>query len=140
MCRHLGYLGRSRTLHELLVAPEHSLLRQSYEPRRQHHGLVNVHGFGAGWWTEQRVEPVRYRRAQPIWTDPSFLDLAEVTASTSVVAAVRSASPGFAADESATAPFRSGRWLFSHNGTVQHWERLASALRPRRARRAGGAR
>ena len=128
MCRHLGYVGAPRTLHELIVAPEHSLLRQSYEPRRQQHGLVNVDGFGVGWFTPVRDEPVRYRRAQPIWTDPSFLDLATVTSSTAVIAAVRSASPGFAANEAATAPFKDGTWLFSHNGSVQEWERLADAL------------
>ena len=72
MCRHLAHLGRPRTLHDLVMAPRHSLLTQSWAPRRQRHGTVNVDGFGAGWYVEGRAEPVRYRRAQPIWTDASF--------------------------------------------------------------------
>jgi len=128
MCRHLGYLGPPRTLHDLLVAPEFSLVHQAFAPRRQLHGRINADGYGVGWWTPARPEPVRVRRAQPIWTDASFLDLAQVTESTAVVAAVRSATPGFAVTEEATAPFRSGPWLFSHNGTVENWERLADTL------------
>ncbi len=35
-----------------------------------------------------------------------------------VLAAVRSATAGMPADETAAAPFQSGRWLLSHNGVV----------------------
>ena len=35
-----------------------------------------------------------------------------------VLAAVRSATAGMPADETAAAPFQSGRWLLSHNGSV----------------------
>ena len=35
-----------------------------------------------------------------------------------VLAAVRSATAGMPADETAAAPFQSGRWLLSHNGIV----------------------
>ena len=35
MCRHLAYLGPPTTLAELLLHPPHSLLRQSWAPRRQ---------------------------------------------------------------------------------------------------------
>ncbi|MDQ1633063.1 MAG: gamma-glutamyl hercynylcysteine S-oxide hydrolase, partial [Frankiaceae bacterium] len=58
MCRHLAYLGPPQTLEQILLTPEHSLLRQSYAPRFQRHGTVNADGFGAGWWQpEVRPEP-----------------------------------------------------------------------------------
>ncbi|MEQ4206723.1 ergothioneine biosynthesis protein EgtC [Actinopolymorpha sp. B9G3] len=118
MCRHLGYLGRPTALHDLLLAPPHSLSTQAYAPRHQEHGLVNVDGFGAGWYVPGRTPPVRYRRAVPIWSDQSFASLAPTIESRCVVAAVRSATPGFPSDESGAAPFTHDRWLFSHNGAL----------------------
>jgi glutamine amidotransferase len=71
---------------------------------------------------------VRYRRAQPIWTDASFASLAPTISSSCVLAAVRSATPGTAADESAAAPFTHDRWLFSHNGRLHDWPTARKAL------------
>jgi gamma-glutamyl hercynylcysteine S-oxide hydrolase len=136
MCRHLAYLGRPVSLAELLVEPESSLVRQSWAPRQQTHGVVNADGFGVGWYAEGDPVPARYRRDRPIWSDASFADLARVVRSGAVLAAVRSASPGMAAGEGAAAPFRRGRWLFSHNGLVQDWPEsvapLAATLPPER--------
>ena len=128
MCRHLAYLGPPTALADLLLEPPSSLLRQSWAPRRQRHGTVNADGFGAGWYVNGRAEPVRYRRAQPIWTDASFASLAPTIASGCVLAAVRSATPGFGPDESCAAPFTFGRWLFSHNGRLADWPAARKAL------------
>jgi gamma-glutamyl hercynylcysteine S-oxide hydrolase len=128
VCRHLAYLGPPRTLHDLVVAPPHSLYEQSWAPRSQRHGTINVDGFGVGWYVDSRPVPVRYRRAQPIWTDASFGSLAPTVSSACVVAAVRSATPGTAADESASAPFSHDRWLFSHNGRLHDWPTARKAL------------
>jgi len=128
VCRHLAYLGSPRTLEDLVVAPPHSLYEQSWAPRRQRHGTINVDGFGVGWYVDSRRTPVRYRRAQPIWTDASFESLAPTISSACLVAAVRSATPGTAADESAAAPFIHDRWLFSHNGRLHDWPTARKAL------------
>ncbi|GLU47861.1 ergothioneine biosynthesis protein EgtC [Nocardiopsis ansamitocini] len=128
MCRHLAYLGPARTLHELLYATPHSLHTQSYAPREQRHGSVNADGFGVGWYHPDRAEPVRYRRAMPIWADASFADVARVTRSTCVVAAVRDATVGFAVDESCAQPLRADTWLFSHNGAVADYEAVADVV------------
>ena len=128
MCRHLAYVGRPCTLEELVVAPPYSLSRQSWAPRMQRHGTMNVDGFGVGWYSPTRTEPVRYRRAQPIWTDPSFASLAPTISSGCILAAVRSGTPGFGHDESCAAPFAYGRWLFSHNGRLYDWPRARKAL------------
>jgi glutamine amidotransferase len=45
-----------------------------------------------------------------------------------VLAAVRSATPGTAADEGAAAPFTHDRWLFSHNGRLHDWPNARKAL------------
>ena len=116
MCRHLAWLGAPRSLHELLLEPEHGLLVQSYAPRRQRNGLMNADGWGAGFFTAARPEPARWRSSRPLWSDASFASVAPVIFSTCILAAVRSATAGMPADETAAAPFASGRWLLSHNG------------------------
>ncbi|MEU7895721.1 ergothioneine biosynthesis protein EgtC [Nonomuraea sp. NPDC049152] len=118
MCRHAAWLGAARPLASLIHDPEHGLLKQSYAPRLQRWGLVNADGYGMGWYDPSRAEPVRYRRAVPIWTDANLPALAQVARSTCLLAAVRSATVGMPIEESATAPFTDGGWLLSHNGRV----------------------
>ena len=119
MCRHLAYLGTEpRSLAELVSQPPHGLLVQSYAPRRQRHGTINADGWGVGFFTDGRPEPARWRSNRPLWADASFASVAPVIYSTCVVAAVRSASAGMPLDETAVAPFQSGRWLLSHNGVI----------------------
>jgi gamma-glutamyl hercynylcysteine S-oxide hydrolase len=119
MCRHVAYLGtRPRSLAELVLEPPHALLVQSYAPRRQRHGSINADGWGVGFFTPERPDPARWRSNRPFWADASFASVARVMYSTCIVAAVRSASPGMPRDETAVAPFQSGRWLLSHNGVI----------------------
>lgn len=116
MCRHLGWLGRPRSLAELILEPPHSLLVQSYAPSRQQHGLLNADGWGAGFF--DGAVPRRWRSCAPLWGDASFASVAPVLSSHCVVAAVRSATVGMPIEASATAPFTDGNWLLSHNGVV----------------------
>ncbi|MET8725774.1 ergothioneine biosynthesis protein EgtC [Streptomyces parvus] len=121
MCRHIAYVGESVALGEVLVRPPHSLVRQSWEPRRQRHGTVNADGFGVGWYAEGDPAPGRYRRQGPVWGDETFTDLARVVRSTALLAAVRDATEAGADGEAAAAPYAAGRLLFSHNGAVKGW-------------------
>ncbi|MGY1594022.1 ergothioneine biosynthesis protein EgtC [Geodermatophilus sp. SYSU D00708] len=118
MCRHLAWLGRPRTLADLVLDPPSSLLVQSWAPRRQRYGTVNADGWGVGFFAPGRAQPARWRSPRPLWADPSFASVAPVLASGCVVAAVRSATVGMPLEESAVAPFTDGRWLLSHNGRV----------------------
>jgi glutamine amidotransferase len=121
MCRHLAYLGPPVSLRSLLYDPPHGLLRQSWAPRDMRGGgTINADGFGVGWYPATG-DPVRYRRAQPLWNDTTLPELAAVTVAGAVLAAVRSATVGMPVQESAAAPFAEGRWLFSHNGMVRGW-------------------
>jgi glutamine amidotransferase len=121
MCRHVAYLGPPVPLRSVLIDPPFGLYRQSWAPRRQRHGTVNADGFGVGWYAPPDPVPARYRRDVPIWGDPSLADLARVTRSAAVLAAVRSATPGMALGAAACAPFAAERWLFSHNGVLAGW-------------------
>jgi gamma-glutamyl hercynylcysteine S-oxide hydrolase len=140
VCRHLAYLGPPRRLAELVLEPEYGLLRQSYAPRDMRGGgTVNADGFGVGWYPPRRTAEAggagtasRYRSDRPLWADPSFAELAEVTEVGALLAAVRSATVGMPVVSTASAPFTDGRWLFSHNGVVRGWPgsvaKLAEAL------------
>jgi len=119
MCRHFAWLGEPRTLADLILAPEHGLLTQSYRPRRQRHGTVNADGWGVGFYPNAGTAPARWRSDRPLWGDASFRSVAPTISSTCVIAAVRSATVGMPADETAAAPFLSGHWLLSHNGRVE---------------------
>jgi glutamine amidotransferase len=121
MCRHLAYLGPPVSLQSLLIDPPYGLYRQSWAPRLQRYGTVNADGFGVGWYADGDPVPARYRRGIPIWGDPSLPDIARVTRSRAVLAAVRSATIGMATGEAAAAPLATGAWLFSHNGALDGW-------------------
>jgi gamma-glutamyl hercynylcysteine S-oxide hydrolase len=124
VCRHLAWLGTARSLSDLVLEPEHGLLVQSYAPRRQCHGRMNADGWGVGFFPAERaeraeaLEPARWRSNRPLWTDASFASVAPLISARCLIAAVRSATTGMPADETAAAPFQSGRWLLSHNGVA----------------------
>src|SRR5215470_3695431 len=128
MCRHLAYLGPPATLRALLLDPPHGLGTQAWAPRRQCHGTMNVDGFGVGWYADGDPVPARYRRAGPIWADASFADLARVTRTRALLAAVRSATEGTEPSAAAAAPYSSGQWLFSHNGVIDGWPEATTSL------------
>ncbi|HEX2064734.1 MAG TPA: ergothioneine biosynthesis protein EgtC [Acidimicrobiales bacterium] len=145
MCRFVAYVGPAITLEALLLAPEHSLLRQAWAPRHQRHGTLNADGFGVGWYDlATRPEPARYRSARPMWADASFASLAGLTASEAVLGAVRSATPPLPVEETGAPPFTAGPWLFVHNGAVDGFKdgvgtELRRAVSNRREGRIEGA-
>jgi gamma-glutamyl hercynylcysteine S-oxide hydrolase len=121
MCRHHAWIGPPRTVSSLVLEPPHGLLHQSYAPADMRGGgTVNADGFGAGWY-EDSPEPIRYRSAQPIWSDTAFASVAAGARCGALLAAVRSATTGTPVTDTAAAPFGEGRWLFSHNGVVRGW-------------------
>ena len=121
MCRHLAYLGPPVTLADLLLRPEHSLLRQSWAPcDMRQGGTINADGFGVAWYPEEG-SPVRYRRATPLWSDEGLPGLAGTVRAGAVLAAIRSATVGMPVTEIASQPFTEGQWLFSHNGVIAGW-------------------
>lgn len=128
MCRHLGYLGATTSVGSLLTRGENSLRTQSFAPTDMRGGgTINADGFGVAWWDGD--DTVRsYRNPMPIWTDPAVDDALPQLQSTSVIAAVRSATVGMPVERSACAPFTDERWAFSHNGVVFGWPESLAEL------------
>lgn len=140
MCRHLAHAGPSAvTLASVVTEPEHSLLVQSYAPADMRGGgTINADGFGVGFAhvsggggdSDPHRSHAVYRNDRPMWTDASFLDLARVVSSETIVAAARSATVGMPISTAACAPFLSPEdgMLFSHNGVVRGWPGSMAAL------------
>ena len=133
MCRFVAYTGPGIRLRQLLIAPSHSLVRQSWAPDEMQEARLNADGYGFGWYQGEQAR--RYRSTRPIWADANLEDLADTLLSELWLASVRSATPGQGVDLANTHPFRHGRLLFMHNGYLedfhQAWRpRLHRELRP----------
>lgn len=129
MCRLLAHFGGPEvSLSSAVLAPEHSLLVQSYAPREMMSGVVNADGFGVGWYTPVDDEPAVYRSNASIWGDRSFASIAPRVRAARFFGAVRSATPGLPVEESGVPPFASGRYMFMHNGAIQDFRQ--KAMRP----------
>ncbi|GGQ40842.1 ergothioneine biosynthesis protein EgtC [Couchioplanes azureus] len=129
MCRHLAYVGPPQPLSPPLFDAPHALVRQAWAPRDMRGGgTINADGFGVAWYPRDGGEPVRYRRAHPLWSDTALPALAAATVSSGFLAAVRSATVGMPVVETAAAPFTDGPWAFSHNGVVRGWPHTVAGL------------
>lgn len=114
-----GYAGPAIRLGELVSAPAHSLVMQSYKPREMQSAVVNADGYGAAMWLDDgRAEPALYRTVAPIWADPNQAWMNERLRVRSAIAAVRSATPGIGFDLANVQPFTHGKLGFTHNGYI----------------------
>lgn len=73
MCRHLGYVGPSVAVGEIVTRGPHSLRLQAWAPRDMRSGgTINADGFGVAWWipaAQVRVVPpadVRSRESSAV--------------------------------------------------------------------------
>lgn len=117
MCRHLAYFGPEIRLHDLLIAPTYSLLRQAVGPLITRERHLYGDGFGFGWYADDDTAVV-YRRGDPIWQDPNLANLAQNLYADLWMAAIRYAQPGTAADVVNAQPLAFGDLLFSHDGFI----------------------
>ncbi|MGH9948562.1 MAG: class II glutamine amidotransferase [Pyrinomonadaceae bacterium] len=129
MCRFLGYLGNEILLADLISRPANSLIRQSYKSKERSEPL-NGDGFGIGWYSPQ-VSPDAcvFTSITPAWSNRNLLNLIEHIRSACFFAHIRAASPGTAVSELNCHPFRRGRYLWMHNGTIEGFSSIKRRLR-----------
>jgi glutamine amidotransferase len=125
MCRWLAYFGDPDRMGELVYNPSHSLIEQSRAARFTSH-LTNADGFGVGWYGLSELPGV-YRSVAPAWSDRNLQELCAQIESPLFLAHVR-ATTGTPVQQTNCHPFRDGRWLFVHNGFVDHYPRLRRDL------------
>ena len=125
MCRWLAYTGTPLRLEELLYKPQHSLIDQSLHAQKGA-GTTNGDGVGVGWYGEGAA-PGLYRSIEPAWSDRNLREIAGQVKSGLFLAHVR-ASTGSGVQQTNCHPFRFGKWLFMHNGEIEHFHSLKRAL------------
>jgi predicted glutamine amidotransferase len=116
MCRWLAYSGTPVLIEELLYKPEHSLIDQSLHSRLGAE-TTNGDGFGVGWYGENADTPAVFKSIEPAWNDRNLRELAGHIRSGLVFAHIR-ASSGTPVQQTNCHPFRHGRWLWMHNGSI----------------------
>jgi predicted glutamine amidotransferase len=126
MCRWLAYSGTPVLLEELIFKPKHSLIDQSLHSRL---GVetTNGDGFGIGWYGVGDT-PAIFQSVEPAWNDRNLRELAGHVVSPLVFAHIR-ASTGTPVQQTNCHPFRHGRWLWMHNGSISEFERVKRDLR-----------
>lgn len=115
MCRIAAYIGPPIALEQLLLRPQHSLYRQSWEPQELRYAKLNADGFGMAWLGADR-RPCAYSSDLAIWNDHNLPVLARELRSTVWLANVRSATAGNPLHAINAQPFVDDSLLFTHNG------------------------
>jgi glutamine amidotransferase len=125
MCRWLAYSGTPVLLEDLIYKPTHSLIDQSLHARL---GVetTNGDGFGIGWYGE-REAPALYKSTEPAWNDRNFRELVQHIRAGLVFAHIR-ASTGTPVQQTNCHPFRHGRWLWMHNGSIARFAEIKREL------------
>ena len=131
MCRWLAYIGSPVRIEELILRPKHSLIDKSLHSTMGA-TTTNGDGFGIGWYGVGD-EPGVFHSVEPAWNNRNLKDLAAHIASPLVFAHIR-ASTGGAIQQTNCHPFRSGPWLWMHNGAIREFgtvkRDLAMAVAP----------
>lgn len=123
MCRLYGFRANEPTKVECtLVHAQNALLIQSRADRR---GVAHADGWGIACY--ENGAPVVERRSLAAHDDITFSETAERIYAKTVVAHVRRATVGAISPEN-THPFRFGRWVFAHNGTLTAFEAIRAKM------------
>ncbi len=128
MCRFTLYLGPPVRMGSLLMDPDHSLIRQSYQATERSEPL-NGDGFGVGWYAPRlTLEPGVFHAVTPAWNNRNLESLSRVVVSPCILAHVRAASPGSEVNLANCHPFRYDRYLLMHNGHIGAFRRIRRRL------------
>ncbi|MFG2292596.1 class II glutamine amidotransferase [Streptomyces sp. NPDC048603] len=128
MCRWLAYSGTPLLLDSILYRPKHSLIDQSLHARM---GVetTNGDGFGIGWYAPESGNdtPAIMRDTGPAWNNRNLHEIAQHVKSPMFFAHIR-ASTGTAVQQTNCHPFRHGRWMWMHNGSIAGFHEMRREL------------
>ena len=118
MCRWMAYSGNPILADELLFRPKHSIIDQSLHAEQGAGVTTNGDGFGIGWYPKSGASaPTVFKGTHPAWNDENLREVATQIRTPLLFAHVR-ASSGTPVQRSNCHPFRHGRWLWMHNGSL----------------------
>ena len=121
MCRWMAYLGDPFLAEDLVFRPVHSIIDQSLHAKL--HGVTtNGDGFGIGWYGDSTGRRPCTRAPIPPGTTRTCARSPAQIRTPLLFAHVR-ASSGTPVQRSNCHPFRHGRWLWMHNGSLASFGR-----------------
>ncbi len=119
MCRLYALRANEPTRVECgLVHAQNALMEQS---RRDSEGLMHGHGWGVADYPDGL--PMVERQTWAAYHGEHFIKKAAGIYAHTVVAHVRRATVGEPSINN-THPFSHGRWIFAHNGTIRHFDKV----------------
>lgn len=128
MCRLLAYKGAPIILDKLLYQPKNSLIHQSFDAKEIEEPL-NGDGFGVGWYVpELGDDPAVFVSTLPAWSNRNLKLLAPKIKSPCLFAHVRAASFGDTSEANCH-PFRYGRFMMMHNGSIEGFDQIKRQMR-----------
>lgn len=123
MCRLYGFRTNELTKVECtLVHAQNALLIQSRSDLR---GVSHADGWGIAYYADG--SPEIERRGEAAYQDIQFSATAERVYAKTVLAHIRRATVGGASVRN-THPFRLGRWIFAHNGTITAFDKIQKQM------------
>jgi glutamine amidotransferase len=123
----MAYTGDPILAHDLLFQPKHSIIDQSLHADLGH-VTTNGDGFGIGWYgQDDTTTPAVYKGTHPAWNDENLREVAAQIRTSLLFAHVR-ASSGTPIQRSNCHPFRYGRWLWMHNGSLAGFQEVKRDL------------
>jgi predicted glutamine amidotransferase len=127
MCRWMAYFGDPILANDLLYRPQHSIIDQSLHAELGGF-TTNGDGFGIGWYGDGGgTAPAVYKSTHPAWNDENLREVATQIRTPLLFAHVR-ASSGTPVQRSNCHPFRYGRWLWMHNGSLAGFRQVKRDL------------
>jgi len=127
MCRWMAYSGDPIPADALLFRPEHSIIDQSLHAKLGTF-TTNGDGFGIGWYSDgDGTKPTVFKNTHPAWNDENLREVATQIRTPLLFAHVR-ASSGTPVQRSNCHPFRYGRWLWMHNGSLAGFQQVKRDL------------
>ncbi|KZV63308.1 N-terminal nucleophile aminohydrolase [Peniophora sp. CONT] len=135
MCRLLIYKGTEPVqLSHLLTRPAHSIINQAFDSRLRvdMRRPINGDGFGVGWYDsvydeELGTQPCIFTSVTPAWNNVNLQRLAEKIKSPLVFAHVRATTAGSLSEDNCH-PFKHGKLMFMHNGSIEDFPRIKRKL------------
>ena len=126
MCRWMAYSGEPLLADDLLFRPEHSIIEQSLHAELGGF-TTNGDGFGIGWYGDRGGAPTQNKSTHPAWNEENLREVATQIRTPLLFAHVR-ASSGTPVQRSNCHPFRHGRWLWMHNGSLAGFSQVKHDL------------
>jgi glutamine amidotransferase len=121
----MAYFGEPVLAEELLFRPAHSIIDQSLQANLGEY-TTNGDGFGIGWYGDSRT-PAVFKSTHPAWNNRNLREVAGRIRTPLLFAHVRS-STGTPVQRSNCHPFRYGRWLWMHNGSLAGFREMKRDL------------